>query len=155
MSIAKSLRIEQYRVAQWLRIRGRIEAALDRLVEATSLDFKQNELLEEDKSAAFVIDVVNQSVVIAQDELALALAEAADSSYCNKYPWNEAANGQRIGQETSWDILIGRLADVHAKTDGKERRNALASLRGPVSQIRKVVQDLCHVQDVELDPEKV
>src|SRR3546814_12594304 len=93
---AKSLRVEQYRSAQWTRVRSKIEQAVDGLVDAGFVVQKQAQTMDSKKPENTSIDLLNLTIVQAQDQLASALDEAECSAYCDG---NERSEEQRVGEE--------------------------------------------------------
>lgn len=150
--LAATLRIEQYHYNQWVRIRDRIEKAMDELVDASRLAVRQAQNIED---AGGQIDLFNMAMVDAQDALASALEDADASEYCSDIKWSEAAVGTAHGSETSWDLVLKYVGEAQAASDKPARVAALGRLRDPIAEIRAAVSAVCRIQDRELDPNKL
>lgn len=151
---AERLRQEQYRLSQWTRLRDRIEQGLDGLVTTSRAIVRQAQEMP-DSPESPGLDLLNQVMVDAQDELAIALEEASVSAYCDGDHWRYGANGPSIGTETAWDVALGILAEASAASTKDAKILSLKKLRQPVNEIRVMVQEYCRVQDSLLDPAKL
>lgn len=154
-AIAKQLRVEQYRAGQWARVRARIEGALDGLIAASKASVHQAQQLDETNFQTNVVGIFLLLLVDAQDELASALEEAKLSPYCEGENWCDAANGVKNGSETSWDNVVGIMAEAEAAETKADMVRALKSLKEPIGEIRALVNENCRVQDLLLDPETI
>lgn len=152
---ASKLRAEQYHSGQWARIRGKIDTAVEGLVDAAFDVEKQIHAMDPDKTENAAIQLLNLKIVQAQDKLASSLAEADRSSYCLGSDWAAAANGKLIGYETSWDLVIDAFARAQAATEKAEKLAELGKVTELIRQIGAAVADRCRIQDVELDPVKI
>lgn len=152
---AKDLRIEQYRSSQWSRIRTRIEQALDTLIDASKAILHQAVQLDDANLNNRPLELFNRHMVDAQDGLASALEEAALSPYCEGENWRAGANGPATGTETAWDEVLACLENTLSATDRAAKIASLERIRVPISQIRSMVMDLCRVQDLTIDPDKI
>lgn len=150
--LARRLRIEQYRSSQWERVRGKIDKALEELIDASRLAVDQARRLDD---AELQLDLFNVLMVGAQDALASALEEANRSEYCAGQQWCDVANGQLHGSETSWDLVLQCVSAAQAAPDKAGRVKALTNMRVPIGEIRDRVNDACRVQDRELDPNRL
>jgi len=149
---AKKLRGEQYALSQWSRIRGMIDQALDGLVGASKAIVQQVQQLDENDPSNVQIDIFNQLMIDAQDELASALEEAALSPYSEGVHWRGAANGPLTGTETAWDRILTITEEARASTTKKAKIDALKNMRIYVQQIRTLIADYCRAQDINLEP---
>lgn len=151
-SKTRELRVEQYQLAQWQRIRARIETQLEAMFDVVSFSAQQLHAAKSPEQQNESINLCNLTLVMAQDALASALEEASKSDHCDGACWGEAASGLAHGTETSWDIAIGLISEALAEP-GKARKAAkLKQLLIPIREIREAVMERCRIQDISLDP---
>jgi len=148
------LRKDQYKISQWERIRARIEKSADDLVIVRTAIIQQVHECSDDNIQSVRMNLLNQMMVDAQDNLSSALEEAATSSYCNGDHWRQGANGETQGSETSWDMVLACFEEAREAASKEEKLVALQRMRTPVLQIRDKVMAYCRVQDSEYDPDK-
>ncbi|MGE7205315.1 hypothetical protein ACQKJZ_06510 [Sphingomonas sp. NPDC019816] len=150
--IAKTLREEQYQSAQWTRIRGKIDAAMEGLVDAVDALVAQVSAANGNTAAA---GVIQQAVSQAHDKLAVELGDAAASAHCAGDDWAEAAYGTQHGLETSWDLVVAALETFDTANLPADRIAALKKARTYVGEIKLKVNDRLRIQDYQLDPARI
>ncbi len=149
---AERLRQESYRDNQWSRIRGRIETALDELVDTSKIIVRQVQQLKEGDPIDVTINLVSQMIIDTQDALASALEEASESVYCEGNHWTEAAHGKTAGTETSWDNILSILDEAGSAIGKDDKVDVLRKIKKPIGEIQAMVRECCRVQDIDLDP---
>lgn len=150
--LAKTLREEQYQSAQWTRIRGKIDGAMDGLIDAVDALVAQVAVAGDNTAAA---GVIQQAVSQAHDKLATELTDANASAHCAGHDWLEAAYGAQHGSETSWDLVVGALEAFDNASVPVDRIAALRKARGHVGEIKLMVNDRLRTQDCQLDPARL
>lgn len=150
--LAKTLREEQYRSAQWTRIRGKIDSAMEGLIDAVDALVAQVNVASDNAAAA---GVIQQAVSQAHDKLATELADATASVHCVGDDWLDAAYGAQHGSETSWDLVVGALETFDTATLPAARIAALKKARMHVGEIKLKVNERLRIQDYELDPARL
>lgn len=156
--IAAELRKEQYKSAQWARIRSRIDVASDGLVDAVdALVAQVNAAAQSMPTSAqpAVAGMIQMMVSQAHDKLSIELSEASASAHCSGTDWEQAANGKQHGTESSWDMVLNELNEFDVAAAATDKMKALQKARGYVVEVRSTVNQRLRTQDNELDPARL
>lgn len=150
--LAAGIRKDQYAREVWGRLRARVETKLDDFVAQVIQLPGQIATMQPAPDLSAFLDVMGHGVVALHDGLATALTDLDSSAFCFGDDWANAAFGETIGLETSWDLMLVELGAATAASDVAASLIHLKAMGPLVRQIEAAVRDLIRKQDWQHEP---